>query len=91
MTADTDNPPVYLGSPVLDALAQVACELTAELWTVKRRLRLLEDEVISLGGRPLDQVIISDEEASASAQDARAFVDSVLRAFDAVESRAGIA
>jgi len=72
--------PVYLGDPVADALLHVACELTAELWSVKRRLRLLEAEVEALGGRPLDQLPVSDEEARLSALAAREFVASVLGA-----------
>ncbi len=72
--------PVYLSDPVADALTQVVCELTAELWSVKRRLRLMEAELEVRGGTPLDEVPISDEEAQLSALAAREFVASVLGA-----------
>jgi hypothetical protein len=76
--------PVYLADPVADALTHVVCELTAELWSVKRRLRLLEAELEARGGAALDEVPVSDEEARASALAAREFVTSVLGAFQSV-------
>jgi hypothetical protein len=71
--------PVYLGSPIADALVHVTVELAAELWVVKRRLQLLEkhleDRQISLDALPID-----DAEAKAGAAEAQKFADRVLRA-----------
>ena len=95
MTAHVPPRPVYLGDPVADALTQVVCELTAELWSVKRRLRLLEIELEARGGAPLDGVPLSAEEVQTSALAAREFVNSVLGAFqnlpgeDALLARSG--
>jgi hypothetical protein len=80
----TDRAPVYLGDAVADALTHVVCELTAELWTVKRRLQLLETELEARGATPLDKLPVSDDSAQASAQEAREFVASVLGALGQV-------
>ena len=86
MTVGGESSPTYLESPVVDALTHVVCELTAQLCTLKRRLQMLEDEVVVLGGRPLDAVEISDDDAAASARAAKEFVESVLQAFNRVTS-----
>lgn len=80
MTSHDPLRPVYLGDPVADALTHVVCELTAELWSVKRRLRLMEAELEASGGTPLNEVPISDEEAQVSALAAQEFAASVLGA-----------
>lgn len=75
--------PVFVEPPLLDAVVQVLAELAAELWTVKRRLDLTEQELVALGGRPLDEIPIGDAEASRSAAAAREFLDGIFRAFTA--------
>jgi hypothetical protein len=90
VTSQVPPRPVYLGDPVADALIHVVCELTAELWSVKRRLRLLEAELEARGGTPLDQVPVSDDEAQASALAAREFVTSVLGALQGVSGEGAL-
>ncbi len=84
MSDPVTPPPVFLGDAVADALTHVVCELTAELWSVKRRLGLLETELAARGGTPLDDLPVSDSQAQSSAQAAREFVASVLGAFEHV-------
>jgi hypothetical protein len=81
MTAEIDRAPVFLAVPEVDALIQVAAELTAQLWTVKRRLQLVEQQLIDQGQPPLDAMPIDDELAAQSAVAANDFVASVFRAF----------
>jgi hypothetical protein len=75
----SEQSPVYLGSPLSDALVTVLMELGAELWVVKRRLQVLEQ---SLGqGDRLDEAPVDSAAAAHAAQE---FVERVFSALQHV-------
>lgn len=53
---DVPNRPTYLGDARLDDVARMVFELTSELWVLRDRVLVLEDQLVSSGALAAESV-----------------------------------